>query len=57
MCMLSGRKGREGEEMATAPSYAGPRNVRVLTLYDPRTVRLWESFILILMLMFGRVEL
>jgi len=27
------------------PSYAGPRNVRVLTLHDPTTVRLWESFI------------
>jgi len=24
------------------PSYAGPRNVRVLTPHDPTTIRLWE---------------
>jgi len=24
------------------PSYAGPRNVRVLTLHDPTNIRLWE---------------
>jgi len=29
------------------PSYAGSRNVRLLTLHDPTTVRLWESFIIL----------
>jgi len=29
------------------PSYAGPRNVRVLTLHDPTTVTLWETFLLL----------
>jgi len=24
------------------PSYAGPRNVRVLTLHDPMTIWFWE---------------
>jgi len=24
------------------PSYAGPRNVKMLTLHDPKTIRLWK---------------
>jgi len=32
----------ERERRWPAPSYSGPRNVRVLTLHDPTTIRLWE---------------
>jgi len=26
------------------PSYAGPRNVRVLTLHDPTAIKVWEYY-------------
>jgi len=36
-------EGKEARESRwPPPSYAGPRNVGVLTVPDPTTVRLWE---------------
>jgi len=41
--------GKAARERRWPPSwYARPRNVRVLTLHDPTTVGLWESFILLI---------